>query len=711
MTTLPDINNIITNFSKSPFNNDKDNQLLFNFFENYILSDNCLYHMDLVNNHFYQQLKKNDSIYFDNFKQLLYSKIKFFLTQHIKEIRNNIRMRYRINQIDIRYIINFIKIYNTKIKKLDSLLNHFKTDREKCYMPNKFWGGSAIIELGINILYNILLTDNSLTLILNNTITCQNNNIDVIKNMRIFTSFMKIFSQYGHSYKIYVDTLDDILVQNIPKLHPDNTCNIYNIYNFKVMFNYTNEINKTYYTLLTDKKFNLNEKFDRIIKILIDQLSKIVHKQSITQLIIFFETYEQELQKLIKIYPDTYKVLTTFMRLNSFHNFILYSQQVFKLCNSRECLHLIQIYTSQVFKEISDEDIKLCTSIINKNIINKKIENNTFMYNIFSQPFYEKYIDVFLQYLEQNFIERLVYYDYNLTNIHIYEDQNMELMKYHFKESYLKKFTFILKDFIISKEFQLKNCESEYYKYTKDVFSLIVTRDVWNININSGFLKLNNIQNTLPFSKQLRCEDIRYRNNNDYNKYLIFYPHIGSVNITLEGNKQNTHITMLPIQMLFLELFYETTILSKEFVKTTLIPNFKNYNTKILTDVINSFIESNIIIDLKHINVFELNLDYTQEEHLNLIEVYNNISHFEVVKEKQMKIELVHSREKILSTVFNHILKTKSLTVNDLVLHATKLIKQFPLKQELITTTIKHMKEKDYITIDQDTHICKKIDF
>jgi hypothetical protein len=711
MATLPDINSIITKFSNSPFANDIDNKRLFNFFENYILSDNCLYHMELVNNHFYQKLSRDrEYLCFDEFKQQLYSKIKFFLTQHIREIRNNIRMRCRINQIDIKYITDFIKKYNIKIKKLDSILNHFKIDEEKIYTPNKYWGNSSIIQMGIHILYNVLLTDNSLNQILQNAINCENNNENVIKHIRIFTNYMKIFSQYGHSYKIYLDMIDELLLQNKPTFYCDNTSNIYSIYNFKLMFNYLNEINKNYYTVLTDKKFNLNEKFDINIKTLNDILVQIIDKQSINQLIVFFETYEQQLQKIIKYYnPDIYKLLTNFVRLETFQNFILYSQQVVKLCKNNECLTIIKIIAEQKFKEISDEEIKFCSNIINQNIKNKNVETNILIYSIFSRPSYEKYMDVFLQMIEQKLIERLVYYNV----IQEYEDENIEVMKTYFSVKYLKKFTQILEDFDTSKKFQLVNEKSEYYKYTSNVFSLIVTRDIWNININSGCLKLSNNEDneyTLPFSYKLRCENNRFIENN-VNKHLIFYPHVGSVNITLECHTQDTNITMLPIQMLFFELFYETGIISKDLITTVLRLKFKDYDKKVLNHVINSFVESNIIIDLNHINVFELNLDYDKSRTLNLIEVYNNISNFEVIKEKQMKIELVYSREKILSTVFNHILKTKSYVLKDLVTEASKMIKHFPIKETLVATTIKQMKDRDYLTINDDTKLCEKIDF
>ena len=323
-------------------------------------------------------------------------------------------------------------------------------------------------------------------------------------------------------------------------------------------------------------------------------------------------------------------------------------------------------------------------------------------------------MDVFLQYSEEKLIERLVYYNFgeDLIIIRSHEDKNMELLNLYFKEKYLKKINIILKDFLFSSKFQLDNCKSKYYEYTKDVFSLIITRDIWNININSGCLKLNNIDNkdTFPFSIKLMYENIRFIENN-VNKHLIFYPHIGSVNITMGGRKQETNINMLPIQMLFFELFYENNILSKDLITTELRPKFKDYNKKVLCDVINSFIESNIIIDLNHINVFELNLDYNQKQDVNLIEIYNNIANVELIKEKQMKIELAYSREKVLSTVFNHILKTKSFFLNDLVINARKMIKHFSINDSLVTKTINQMKEKEYLTIDDETQLCKKIDF
>ena len=76
-----------------------------------------------------------------------------------------------------------------------------------------------------------------------------------------------------------------------------------------------------------------------------------------------------------------------------------------------------------------------------------------------------------------------------------------------------------------------------------------------------------------------------------------------------------------------------------------------------------------------------------------------------------MKMELAYSREKILSTVFNHILKTQSFVLNDLVLNAKKIIKHFSINDILVLKTIKQMEEKEYLTIDNDTQLCKKIDF
>ena len=415
-------------------------------------------------------------------------------------------------------------------------------------------------------------------------------------------------------------------------------------------------------------------------------------------------------------------MFTNFINIDSFQNFIQYSLLVNKLFKqNKECLKIIKILVTTHFKEITDKEIKFCTNIINENIKNNNVEDSSLIYSIFSQSIYEKYIDVFLQYNEEKLIERLVYYNYASKIKPQNEDQNIELLNIYFKEKYLKKFNIILKDFLISQKFQLDNNKSKYYKYTKDIFSLIVTRDIWNININSGFLKLSysdtgttdNIEDdidTVPFSHKLRCENNRFIETS-VNKHLIFYPHIGSVNITCEGNKQETNITMLPIQMLFFELFYNSEILEKNLIITKLKPKFKSYNKKVLDDVINSFIESNIIIDLKHINVFQLNLDYNQQQDINLIEIYNNIANVEVIKENKMKMELAYSREKILSTVFNHILKTQSFVLNDLVLNAKKIIKHFSINDILVLKTIKQMEEKEYLTIDNDTQLCKKIDF
>lgn len=714
MNLLKDKHNIVTKLTNNYFEDSEDTGIkIFNFFENFIISDNILVHSDFLSNYIYYK-KTNYPTWSLLFKETLELKIKNYLSQYIKKIRNNIRISNKTNSIKLETINNIIKSFYYKLTKLDSMLYHFKCKKEFNHNYKKEWGNSNIIELGINILCNTLLVDNSINYILNIAITKEMN-----KDVFLFSKFIKIFSQYNFDYNIYVKIIDKIIFDNKPIFDIKIDLIIQKVYDFKNNVDYLNICSKRYNHILFDKKLNFNYNLDLILNYITDIFIDILKNLTINEILCFINTYSNKIRNIIILKPKLYEITIDNIEFNSFKDFINFIDSFINIFHSTDNINnfpyenYLVIYCSCHFKELLTDDIKYCCEKINKNIINNKNKFNSVFYKLFNLDIYKKYLDIFIKYFEQNTIERLIYSSNFIENTIKINEEVLSLLVQYINISYLNNLVCIISDYKKSFDFNK----------IKDIFTLIVTKDIWDININSGNITkelilqdtcLNkdntglNEDNHLLFSKILINQN-KIFNGSNKNKNLIFYPHIGSVNINFKGKKQNTNITMLPIQMLFLEIFNNKFKLPITFVLKLINKKLKMYDDNTIDNVISSFIHSDLVLEEK--NNFVLNLNYNKDKEINLIDIFHDISNFEVVKEEKILNEIIHSREKILSTVFNHIIKkNKRINKIDLIEEAVKIIKQFAILPELVDNTLDIMKKKEYIYTD-DSYYCKKIDF
>ena len=66
---------------------------------------------------------------------------------------------------------------------------------------------------------------------------------------------------------------------------------------------------------------------------------------------------------------------------------------------------------------------------------------------------------------------------------------------------------------------------------------------------------------------------------------------------------------------------------------------------------------------------------------------------------KKVYDNIAHTRENVLSSVINHLLKkyNKELTYDELLTHSSNIISQFPVKKKLLDKTLETMIENNYI--------------
>ena len=91
----------------------------------------------------------------------------------------------------------------------------------------------------------------------------------------------------------------------------------------------------------------------------------------------------------------------------------------------------------------------------------------------------------------------------------------------------------------------------------------------------------------------------------------------------------------------------------------------------------------------------------------DLIEIFLNTSEYPNIWEKQKEIELAHSRNEIINTVINHILKTCSKSKSELYCIVKKKITLFKLDENLFDKSLKYLIEMDYVILNENNEYKK----
>lgn len=680
MALINDIRGII-----KPINNINDNLNMDNILENLIVHNNTCYNSFIFNHIIYSN--KNDIM-----KDNITSIIKRHLDSNIKNQRIHFRNQNKKNKLSvIDFNTYFDNIYKL-ISKLNGMFQHIIPNNMN---NDKKWGNSILWDYTINNINNILINDEIFKYSINNNMQSNNNNCSKNPDIYRLNYYINIFSKYINSnstdfYSSFIEHIDNALVEYIDgkntmyinsiKLSNNSVdINIINVNIFKTLYKYYMD---SYYNYYYITKYN---PFNKLKEHITENIKKIFETNDIIFIKHFLITYFKEFNSLTK-HINIENILSSFSPINT-HNYISYCNSLYeiaKVCNNADSNCNFNVF---IFKYIEKsfnifintfEDIMYLADLINTDIINKK--NQRFYYLIGNMI---KNKDEFIASISQKLMERIIYTDVDIKmeELHVI---NLSI----FSPSALLKYKTILYDY------------RESFKYCDDTCKLIITSlDAWKINHSIGYT--NNIINTEEFTTIL-CNKMfnYYQEHIDIiERKLIFYPHIGSVDI--EIFKRN--IIVLPAHMFCLELFVSfDTVLPYDLVFEKVKQNMTNYSDIFIKSIIDSLIGT--ILIKKPDNNMRITTELKNDTStINMIEIFHNMNNSTQILFKEIKEDLCHERETIVMANINHFIKKfDEIRTADLHNLVEKNITHFEVDLEIFAQTLYKMQKYDYIEINNN---------
>ena len=675
MSKINDIRNII-----HPLPND-NKQNIDNIFENLIVNNSIIFNNSILNHIIYS----NNSLEFNNM-------IKEIIKRHISTNVLNQRIHFRkLNKTNKLDIYSFNKYFNNFYKMLvqvNSIIHHI--------IPNnitsiKKWGDNVIVEYGISKIIDILCNDiifenaiNRNIISINSKLQEEGDNFKYNKEIFKLNKYINIFISYNQSYEIFYNRFIDIVetsiienysvIENILDMNPV----VFSIYNFNNAYKY-------YIRTLYNYKFFKTENnviFKKLNMFITDILTSIISNSDIITLKYFLTTYKNEIKNLTKYIDLTIILLSK--KPSDIDTFIMYYYTLYNISNSMLFMNIINTCIKEDINKIctTKEHIEYIADLINTIIIKKdqvEFPNiNIFYYKICS---YLNNIDELSIYLCQKLIERIIYTDFDI----LLEMSHYGILKIMFEKNLdvLHKYKIILDDY------------DKSFKYDIPKLNVIITStDSWNINYMEGHSK--DIINYKGFTTLLFNYLYNYKSVTQ--KTLIFYPHMGFVDI----NIGDTNIIMLPFHMYCVEQFSD---MITEIKYSDILKMMKHNMTNYMDNTIHNIIKSLIIGNVLRSNNDMLSIRNDMPKYINMISIYNSINFTTNTPAKLIEIELYHSRYDIISSNINHYVKIKPYTKDILFNLICNSIKQFTVTMELFEDALDKMCKYDYIKKENDTYI------
>jgi hypothetical protein len=670
MAKLNDIRNII-----KPLPSKYNDSLLLdldNILENLIIQNNMIYNIYIFNHIIYNN---------NELKSTIIELIKKHIINNIKNKRTEFRQLNKRNKLDVSHFNTYFDNMYKLLYKLNGMFHHIEPI---VYDENKRWGSNLIAKHMISSIVRILTNDLIFSSAMLKSFSCnEKRNI----HMERFVIYIKTFAAYKDClYNDFLIKFDNICIKTIPIPNLNESLDrITHIYKFKYTYNYYINIITKYFYITQGKKLPLFEQ-----ELIISLQNIIVPCNILTQdsnhkfINSFLLSYKNEIQNLIKYIDISYILLS--YKPNNINTFISYYSTLYEVSiNNNTYINII----NQCIKEDcsrffnNSQNINELAEIINNSIMSKSTNTNQLKlyykigYNIINK-------DEFINYISRKFMERIIY-----TNIDSkIETEHLDILQNQFNNEniYIYKYKTIYEDYVYSKEF---------IKEYENLQLIITSLDVWTINHKIGFS--NNIYNFGEFTTLLCNACYKYsitKHSLNISKKLIIYSHMGYVDI----NIGNTNLIVLPAQMFILELF---DTFEKVIPYYLILSNFKqnmdNYNDDFIIKIINSLVNSKIII-INNDNV-QLNNYIKQIDYINLVEYfYNTIDIIEQIQ-NDIQIELALERYDIINANINHLIKTNKYTLDELYNITKSTITIFNVSKELFDKSIDKMINNDYIEI------------
>jgi hypothetical protein len=642
-------------------NNENSISIVKNYLENYFESDINIYHPDYI-----YQLIWNNKVDNNIVEQLFNESISNVLIQKRQNIRNLIKK----DKFDLSSLNKLINNFNSKVIKLENILFLKKNN------------------MGDNI--RLLLSDPILINYLENEFV----NLDdtTVSNIKKLT---EILSKYSvENYNWFLKLIGSVLRNNIVSLFVNIPEKYKHFYELSNMTEYLYLVTDIYKFLKKSILILLNP----IYEIILSKFILCINNCEITELLNLINSNSVIIKKILK---ENERKLIMNAISNSFdnhisniesfdHNKIMYLLKLIIKCSD---LDILDKYILLIF-----ENDKVINSILD--IIHNKINLDIISLKYIVNHLKIKNKDEFMEKYHKLLIQRILSNEVNIDNEQIIIDELLILFGPKITNKSLKVIT------------DYKNTEEELKNYKKktniEIFNTLTTSySNWNINYNQGYVTFN-IQNEMNDKiiefdnkenaiKLIELEtfiinyDKYYNSIYNHKRKLLWLLQYGEIEITYN----NIEITLLPIQLMILELYnIKYTFTFNEIYNQKF---FINYSNKFKEDIVNSLINGNILFQDN--NKLYLNENNITNISTNLIDVYlNNI----ISETKPIQNELAHDREDIVKTLINHNLKITPIDKDILFNKLENNISVFKLTLDIYNNAVNKMIKYDYITIDNN---------
>ena len=710
---------------------------LDNYLENFIIQEEKLFSSNLIHNY----LLNSDEV-----RENIFKKISTHLLSYLRQVINN--WRKMKNKLDLNFINQFTKNYISKLKKLEipfKILDYDKLFDSKLEINQKkykLWGVSEILNIGIKLYCNKIISSQLTQNIIVDSLFDKEDTYNLI----YFSKLMKDFNYYyQNNLQWFLNVIKDTYYDKIPvrnysfiKRFTDDDIFI-NIYNFNQISNYYNNCIKNCKLLKIDHNKSCSKVFKIIEENLEKSVSTMINLKKYKILISFIKENKEiignifvnEGNVLIKIlsYIDKYEFdidgINNLLNFYCILNDIILNNCILKSKSYQYVLMdkmLSVINKDSIYIKINDFINYLIVkynSVLNSNnnskdeLLHEILDNFKFLIILISKTNNK---DIFIKEYKKNLILRLSNnFDFMI------EDKFYNTINTILTIKYLNSIKKIIYDYKISKK--INNDFSEYNdSLSNSNYNVIMTSyGNWDISIMEGYyknnyLELNDVDDTIDseFKQFMIGFDYFYKKKYQDKRFLIWYPHLGKINIDIQLNV-SVNIDLLPIQYQILDMIINKSFLDIEQLFNKL-KNTTSYKLEFIQNLVSSLIKSEIVyLDYLKINNKELNSktlylnkNYEGKEYINLIDIFYSLSNISFNWEIKRKNEIVHERKTILMTIINSVLKYNKykdgIDEEKLLEETNSKISLFDVDKLLLSNTLDSMIRRQFVSLSNNLY-------
>lgn len=661
-------------------NNEVTSTELKCYFENLIKNNNKIFLSTYVHDNI--KLLPSDEvqkIIFDN------------LTDYIKEIRKNLRLRLR------RSKDSFL------IDSLISIVNNFS---HKIYDLEYFYDTKKNTTESYNQLFSTIICDPIIKEVFKKD-TMIEKNYRTIKYL--FSKINRLDKDFYNNWCIpFIETClqnygtsitRNFIEYPIPK-------NLVPIYQFHELSNFLEKYNK-HFNFITEKNI-----YESICRDLLGLIFEISSKNIIENFTVFIEENKNVIHKIFKILDNNDKenfetkfiveITDKYMKQVELESlcklFISFSKNYSVLFPSSTVIFCkgiaLWISNEDKFSELNDilfrflgldEDVTFLFSIISyfddKNIIFKRYHQEL-MLRLLDNKITEQYIAY-----EKMLVSKLTKC-FNTKQIYKLSKTIDDVDKSGTCNNYVRQ---LLRD-------------QKQDNYLSNDWNIINTSyNTWDTTVFDTATRLDETESDGTISKFFKFYSNIYQKTHNSTRYLNWYLHTGTISMNYKSNKGLIQLKMLPLQAMVLERFDGNDfILMNDFMEFDFISSYDRKEKEKILDV---FIKSEILY-LEQDKII-LNLNKTSDT-LDLITKFFEVSSLPSKWKEIEEEDIANNKEDIIKTKINHHVKIQSYSFDELY-EKCREINTFQVDMEMFKKAIEYMVKMEYIKSDDETHQYSKL--